>query len=158
MKVYNIKLLTLSLILCLGAGGIGSLFTTPAISTWYTTLNKPVFSPPNFIFAPVWITLYILMAIAFYLVLINKSKDKRMAITFFLTQLVLNVFWSVIFFGLHNPIFAFVEIIILWIAIFLTIKSFYKISRNASYLLIPYLLWVSFASVLNLSIVLLNPF
>lgn len=157
MKVYNIKLLMLSIILCLGAGGLGSVFTTPAIGTWYTTLNKPVFSPPNFIFAPVWITLYILMAIAFYLVLINKSKDKKMAITFFLTQLILNVFWSIIFFGLHNPIFAFVEIIILWIAIFLTIKSFYKISRNASYLLIPYLLWVSFASVLNLSIVLLNP-
>ena len=156
MKIENLKLLVFSLILCLGAGAIGSLFTTPAINTWYTTLNKPIFNPPNFIFAPVWTILYILMAISLYFVLISKAKNKTLAVKLFLSQLILNILWSVLFFGLHNPLLAFLEIIILWISILLTIIYFYKISKNASYLLIPYLLWVSLAGVLNLSIVLLN--
>lgn len=144
------------MVLCLGAGAIGSLFTTSAIRTWYTILNKPSFNPPNFVFAPVWTTIYILMAIAFYLVLKEKSKDKNTAVILFLVQLVFNVIWSVLFFGFHNPLLALSEIIILWISILLTIIYFYKISKNASYFLIPYLLWVSFAAVLNLSIVFLN--
>lgn len=157
MKIGNLKLLVFSLILCLGAGAIGSVFTTSAIGTWYTTLNKPSFNPPNFIFAPVWTTLYILMAVSFYLVLISKVKDKQLAVRLFLVQLFLNIFWSVLFFGLHSPLLALFDIILLWILILLTIKYFYKISHSTSYLLIPYLLWVSFAIILNLSIALLNP-
>lgn len=157
MKAKDIKLLVFSLILCLGAGAIGSVFTTSAIGTWYATLNKPSFNPPNFIFVPVWTMLYILMAVSFYLVLISKVKDKQLAVRLFIAQLFLNIFWSVFFFGLHSPLLALFDIILLWILILLAIKYFYKISHSASYLLIPYLLWVSFAGVLNFSIVLLNP-
>jgi tryptophan-rich sensory protein len=147
----NIPLLILSVGLCLGAGILGSFFTISAIPEWYSTLNKPFFSPPNWIFAPVWTVLYILMGVSLYLVWLKKKVP-----TVFWIQLILNAAWSVIFFGLKNPGLAMVNILALWIAIFLTIKSFYKISITASNLLIPYLLWVSFASILNLSIVLLN--
>lgn len=149
--------LVLSIGICLGSGIIGSLFTTPAISTWYVTLNKPFFSPPNWIFAPVWTILYILMGISLYLVWTSRGKIKQNALSIFFVQLGLNVLWSIIFFGLKNPIFAFVDIVALWIGIFLTIKSFTKINKLAGNLLIPYLLWVSFATLLNLSIVILNP-
>lgn len=153
----NIKLLILSLVLCLGAGGLGSIFTAPAIGAWYQTLNKPSFNPPNYIFAPVWTTLYILMGISFYLILINKIKNKALAVKLFVAQLLLNILWSILFFGLHNPVVSLFEIIILWASIAFTITVFYKISRTASYLLIPYLAWVSLAGVLNFSIALLNP-
>src|SRR3989344_102107 len=157
-SLKNIKLFILSLVLCLGAGAIGALFTTPAINTWYATLNKPIFNPPNFIFATVWTTLYILMGMSFYLVLVSETKDKALAVKLFFFQLFLNILWSFLFFGFHSPLLAMFEIIILWVSILLTIIHFYKISKNASYLLIPYLIWVSFAAVLNLSIVLLNPY
>lgn len=148
----NIPKLILSIGLCLGVGIVGSFFTTSSIPTWYATLNKPFFSPPNFIFAPVWTTLYILMGISLYLVW-QKGKVP----TIFWIQLILNFLWSILFFGLKNPVLGFVEIVVLWITIFLTIKNFYPISKWAAYLLIPYLLWVTFASILNLSIVILNP-
>lgn len=154
MKVNLPKLFT-SIVLCLGVGGLGSVFTAPAIAAWYSTLNKPVFSPPNFIFAPVWTTLYILMGISLYLLWTSK-KNKNAAIKLFLIQLGLNFLWSLIFFGMHSPQLAFVEIISLWIAIFLTIRISAPISKNAAYLLYPYFLWVSFATLLNLSIALLN--
>ncbi|MEK7573151.1 MAG: TspO/MBR family protein [Patescibacteria group bacterium] len=142
--------------LCLGAGAIGSLFTTPAINTWYVTLNKPSFNPPNYIFAPVWTILYILMGLSFYLILVSKEREKQTAVMFFVLQLILNVLWSLVFFGLHSPLGALITIVLLWISILMTIINFYKISKPASYLLIPYILWVSFASVLNLSIGMLN--
>ncbi len=148
----NIPKLILSVGLCLGAGVIGSFFTTQSIPAWYATLNKPFFSPPNWIFAPVWTILYILMGVSLYL-----AWQKKKVPAVFWIQLILNVTWSIIFFGMRNPALAFVNIIALWIAIFLNTKSFYKINRPASYLLIPYLLWVSFASFLNLFVVLLNP-
>jgi len=148
--------LLLSLALCLGAGVLGSVFTTSAIPTWYQTLNKPFFSPPNWLFAPVWTVLYVLMGISLYLVWTSKSKLKQNALTLFFIQLGLNAIWSIIFFGLQNPLFALVEIVAMWLAIFLTIKVFYKINKPASNLLIPYLVWVSFATILNLSIVILN--
>ncbi|MDO8498562.1 MAG: TspO/MBR family protein [bacterium] len=152
LKAIRIPKLILSLGLCLGAGVLGSVFTTSAIPAWYATLNKPVFAPPNSVFAPVWTTLYILMGISLYLV-----WQKKKVPSVFWVQLVLNTLWSIIFFGLKNPALAFVNIVALWIAIFLTIKSFYKINKLASYLLIPYLLWVTIASLLNLSIIILNP-
>ena len=142
--------LFLSIGLCLLAGGVGSIFTTSAIPTWYATLDKPFFSPPNFVFAPVWTTLYILMGISLYLVWKKKFP------TIFGVQLFLNFLWSIIFFGMRNPSLALVDIVALWIAIALTIKSFYKISKLSAYSLTPYLLWVSFATLLNLMIVLLN--
>jgi tryptophan-rich sensory protein len=152
IMLINIPKFILSIGICLGAGVLGSVFTVSAIPDWYVTLNKPFFSPPNFVFGPVWTILYILMGISLYLV-----WTKRGVPTVFWVQLALNALWSIIFFGLKNPLLAFVEIIILWLAILLTTKSFYKINKLAANLLIPYLAWVTFATILNLSIVILNP-
>jgi len=143
--------LILSIGICLGAGILGSFFTVSSIPNWYVTLNKPFFSPPNWVFGPVWTILYILMGYSLYLV----WKKKKVPSVFWL-QLILNASWSIIFFGMKNPGLALIDIALLWVAIVLTIKSFYKISKSAAYLLIPYLLWVSFASILNISIWLLN--
>lgn len=148
----KIPRLIFSIGVCLGAGIIGSVFTFSSIPTWYAALNKPSFSPPNWVFGPVWTILYLLMGISLYLV---WQKKKVPAV--FWVQLVLNALWSVIFFGLKNPVLAMLDIAVLWVAIYLTIKSFYPISKIAAYLLLPYLLWVTLASVLNLSIVILNP-
>lgn len=153
----KIKLIA-AILICEGVGILGSLFTAPSIPTWYKSLNRPTFSPPNWVFAPVWTLLFLLMAISAYLVW-NKGLKKtqvREAMYVFIFQLLLNFFWSFFFFGIRQPYLAFLEIIALWLAILLTIIKFYKISKAASYLLIPYILWVSFAAVLNLSIVLLN--
>lgn len=147
--------LAVSILLSLGAGFLGSAATAPAIESWYANLDKPFFNPPNWIFAPVWTLLYIFMAIAFYLIWISGKKIKRPAILYFV-QLGLNTFWSILFFGLKIPSVALLEIIILWIFIYLTAQSFYKINKLAGYLLIPYLAWVSFATLLNYYIVLLN--
>ncbi len=152
----NLPKLVFSLGICLGAGVVGSFFTFDAISTWYASLNKPFFSPPNFVFGPVWTTLYIMMGISLYLVWTVESKLKKAAMRLFWVQLALNLAWSIVFFGMRNPDLAFVNILLMWVFIFLTIKAFYPISKTASYLLIPYLAWVSFASVLNLAIVILN--
>lgn len=149
------KLLVQSLALPLIVGVFGSAVTLNSISTWYVTLNKPVFSPPNFLFGPVWTTLYVLMGIALYLILVSNKK-KEHAIKIFLLQLFLNLLWSLVFFGLHNILLAFVVILLLWAAIFQNIRVFLKISKTAGQLLIPYILWVSFAALLNLSIFLLN--
>ena len=147
----NLPRLIFSIGICLLAGGLGIIFTTSAIPTWYATLNKPFFSPPNFVFAPVWTTLYILMGISLYLV-----WAKGWVPTIFWIQLVLNTVWSIIFFGMRNPLLALVDVAILWLAIILTIKAFNKINKLAANLLYPYLVWVSFASILNLFIVMLN--
>lgn len=143
--------LLLSIIVCLSAGLIGSLFTVAAIPTWYAALIKPSFSPPNWIFAPVWTTLYILMAVAMYLVWQKKGTLKL-----FLIHLVVNAGWSVVFFGLRSIPGGMVVIIILWGLIVAVIRQFYRIDRRAAYLLLPYLVWVSFASILNFSLLVLN--
>ena len=149
--------LFLAVLICEGIGILGSIFTIPAITTWYQTLNKPQFSPPNFIFGPVWTTLYFLMGVSIYLVLEQKlKKEKDTIIIFFSIQLFLNFLWSIIFFYLHLPLLAFLEILFLWGSILVLIIKFWKFSKPASYLLIPYLLWVSFAAILNASIVILN--
>jgi len=153
-KGIKILKLIISILICQGAGAIGSLFTSPAISTWYATIQKPSFNPPNWIFAPVWTLLFLLMGISLYLIWSKGFKDKEIktAIFIFFAQLILNIFWSILFFGLQSPLYAFIEIIILWVAILFTIISFYKISKTAAFLLLPYILWVSFAGYLNYSI------
>lgn len=140
------------------AGIIGSIFTSPSIASWYSVLTKPALNPPSWVFGPVWTTLFVFMGISAFLIW-KKGLDQKgvkLALGIFLGQLVLNTLWSIIFFGLHSPFWAFIEIIFLWLAILATIVAFYKISKTASWLLIPYLLWVSFASYLNYSIYALN--
>lgn len=133
-------------------------FTIAAIGGWYQTLNKPFFSPPNWIFGPVWIILYFLMGVSAFLVWEKGLKKIRVKITlyYFLAQLVLNFVWSFLFFGLHSPILGLIDIVLLWILIVLTIVKFQEVSKTASYLLLPYILWVSFAAILNFSIVIIN--
>jgi len=147
-----------SILICQCAGLVGSLFTTSTIPTWYATLEKPFFNPPNWIFGPVWTLLFILMGIALFLIWDKgwKNKKIKIAMIIFGVQLILNIFWSILFFGFLSPFYAFVEIIFLWLAILVTIIYFYQISRPASWLLVPYILWVSFASVLNFYIWRLN--
>jgi benzodiazapine receptor len=154
----EIAKLVSSIILCQAVGMMGSIFTKPAILSWYGPLKKPFFTPPDWVFAPVWIILYILMGVAAFLVW-RKSihqKQTRSALILFGVQLVLNVLWSVMFFGLRSPLAGLIEISILAVAILLTIQSFLQVSRVAGLLLIPYFLWVAFASGLNLSIWVLN--
>ena len=149
--------LAICIVICILAGIIGSLFTNKNIPTWYTTINKPSFNPPNWVFAPVWTTLYVLMGISLFLVWNRRdSMNITPALFFFITQLILNALWSYIFFGMKLIFFGFVEICILWIFILLSIISFSGISLTASLLLVPYLLWVSYASVLNYYIFKLN--
>ena len=148
----------LSIIGCELVGIAATPFTTAGIYTWYNRIIKPSFQPPNWVFGPVWTILYALMGIAAYLVW-EKGWEKRevkTALGIFGIQLILNFFWSFIFFGNKAFGWAFVEILVLWIFIALTIWKFYKISKTAAYLLIPYILWVSFASVLNGAIWWLN--
>jgi benzodiazapine receptor len=150
--------LVASVVGCELVGIIGTPFTISAISTWYVFLNKPFFSPPNWIFGPVWTILYFFMGVSAFLVWqkgLNHKKVKK-ALTYFKLQLFFNFLWSILFFGLHSPILGLVDIIVLLVSIILTIGAFYKISKIAAYLLIPYLLWVSFATILNISIVVLN--
>lgn len=158
MKFKTLKFI-ISIVICQAAGFFGSLFTTPKIATWYQGVTKPSFNPPNYLFGPVWTLLFILMGISLYIIWISKFKDrtyKKEVITIFAIQLVLNIFWSILFFGFESPMLAFFEIIALWVSIFATIIGFYKISKIASLILIPYILWVSFASVLNFFIWKLN--
>lgn len=147
-----------SVVLCELVGIISAPFTIVSIPTWYRTLNKPFFSPPNWVFGPVWTILYVLMGVSLYLVWKKgvKNEKTRTALLYFFIQLALNFLWTFIFFGFHSPLAAFVTIVILWIMILVSIRKFYPLSKTAAYLLIPYILWVSFASVLNFSIVVLN--
>ncbi len=147
-----------SVVGCELIGILGTPFTITAIPTWYASLNKPFFSPPNWVFGPVWTILYFLMGISFYLILKRgwKKKVVKSAGMFFLAQLLLNFLWSPIFFGLQSPLLGLITIVVMWILIVITMKKFYPLSRLAFYLLIPYLLWVSFATVLNAAILFLN--
>jgi tryptophan-rich sensory protein len=158
LKRMEIFKLAVSFILCQLAGVMGSIFTRPAIGGWYATLRKPSFTPPDWVFAPVWIILYSLMGVAAYLVWRKGLGEKqvRKAMILFSGQLILNALWSWIFFGLRSPLAGFVEIAILSVVLIFTIQSFFKISKPAGALLIPYFLWVAFASGLNLSIWVLN--
>lgn len=158
MKINNIFKLIIAIVVSELAGIIGLVFTTPSIAGWYAGLVKPALNPPAWVFGPVWTTLFALMGIAAFLVWKNglDRKDVKIALGIFIGQLVLNTLWSIIFFGLHNPGLAFIEIIFLWLAILATIIAFTKISWPAVWLLVPYILWVSFAGYLNYSIWQLN--
>jgi len=148
--------LVLSILLCQGAGIIGSFFTVTSIPTWYATLNKPFFNPPNWLFAPVWTILYALMGIYLYLIWTSNKKEAGKLKRFFLIHLLLNSLWSIVFFGLKSPFGAlFIILILVFMIAYLIIKGF-KINRYAPYLLMPYLTWVSFATILNAAIWVLN--
>ncbi len=153
MVLRSPKRLILSLLASYAAAALGSLATFPSIPTWYAGLHKPAFNPPNWIFGPVWSVLYTLMGIALYLVWVKKSKrPKRVAYILFGTQLALNTLWSVVFFGLHSPAVGVIIILALLLAIVATMISFWRFSRAAALLLVPYVAWVSFASALNIAI------
>lgn len=158
MKKIDWRKLIISIGLCEGAGIIGSLFTVSAIPTWYATLVKPSFNPPGWIFGPVWTTLYALMGISLYRIWKKGTKKKQVqyALMLFGIQLVLNALWSLIFFGAHNLVGALVEIVVLLGFIIATIAEFRKLDKLATYLLTPYLLWVTFATFLTYSIWRLN--
>jgi len=154
----------ISIIIAQLAGAVGSFFTAPSIQSWYIFLEKPFFSPPNWLFAPAWITLYALMGIAAFLVWSSYKKNAeektkkeiKTALWLYGIHLVFNALWSVIFFGLQNPVWAFFEILILWVLILVVALKFCKIRRAAGILFIPYILWVSFAAILNFTIWQLN--
>ncbi len=154
MKINNAFKLIIAIVVSELAGIIGSVFTISAIPNWYAGLVKPALNPPSWVFGPVWTTLYALMGIAAFLVWRNgwERKEVKTALSIFGLQLFLNAIWSIIFFGLHSPGWALVDIVALWFAIVWTIAVFYKISKPAAYLLLPYILWVSFASYLNYAI------
>lgn len=174
MKYKKIFKLIISILICQMAGAIGSVFTVPQIEGWYDTLNKPSFTPPGSFIGLVWTILFFLMGISLYLVwekdwrseISNRDQkakywnklseklwkgewSKENAILIFTLQLILNILWSVVFFGLQSPGLAFFELLMLWWAILFTIVCFYRISKPAAYLLIPYIAWVSFAGILN---------
>jgi benzodiazapine receptor len=157
-KRVEIAKLVTSIILCLVVGMMGSIFTKPAILSWYVSLRKPFFTPPDWVFAPVWIILCIPMGVAAFLVRRKgcQQKQTRSALILFGVQLILNPLWSFMFFGLRSPLAGLIEISILSLAILLTIQSFLRVTRIAGLLLIPYFLWVALASGLNLSIWVLN--
>lgn len=161
MKINNLGKLIISILICLGAALLGSAFTTPSIATWYAFLEKPSFSPPNWLFAPAWTILFIMMGVALSLIWQkgfkkNTTLKTKQAIIIFFIQLALNVAWSFFFFHYHSPFLAFVDIIILWLFILLTLIKFWRINKIAGGLLIPYLVWVTFASFLNYAVYKLN--
>ena len=157
--------LGLSMLFCELAGVLGSFFTLSSVRGWYLTLAKPALNPPSFVFGPVWTLLYALMGVALYLVLrqggegalsMGRVRRVRLAVLVFLLQLSLNILWSVAFFGLQSVAGALVVILLLWLSIVWTMQLFAKQSRAAAWMLVPYLLWVTFAVYLNLMIWTLN--
>ncbi|UCG10776.1 MAG: tryptophan-rich sensory protein [Dehalococcoidia bacterium] len=157
-RAQDIIKLVVSIVACQVAGLIGSVFTTPSIPTWYAALQKPAFTPPNWLFAPAWLTLYLLMAIAAFLIWRKglAQKEVKTALLIFAIQLILNALWSVAFFGLKSPLAGFIVIALLWVAILFTILRFFRLSAVAGALMLPYILWVSFAAALNIAIWQLN--
>lgn len=149
--------LAISIAICFGAAGLGAALTDVSVDDWYVGLNKPAWNPPNWIFGPVWSALYLGMAIAAWLVWRQRQVDPRVGLSLFGVQLILNVAWSGLFFGLRNPAAAFVDVILLWWAILATIFAFARSSRGGAVLLVPYIGWVSFAALLNWTIWRMNP-
>jgi tryptophan-rich sensory protein len=157
MRLQSALALAVSILICLGAAGLGSRFTTPAIGSWYLALRKPAWNPPNWVFAPVWTLLYLSMGTAAWLVWRRAGiSGAKLALGLFALQLVLNVGWPAIFFAARRPGWAFLEIIILWLAILATTLSFHAVWPAAGWLMAPYLAWVSFAATLNYAIWMLN--
>jgi translocator protein len=140
--------------LCLGAGFVASSATMQSVVEWYPTLNKPSWTPPNWLFAPVWTVLYIMMAVAAWLVW--RAGNSKTALFLFFGQLLLNVAWSFLFFGAQSPLLGLINIVLMWLAIAITIFAFAMRSRLAAFLMVPYICWVSLATALNASIYMLN--
>ncbi len=157
-NISDIAKLSISIVVCQLMGFVGAFFTTPAINGWYQTINKPIFTPPNWLFAPVWTTLFLLMGVSFFLIWRGKSKngEKKVAVIVFGIQFLFNILWSIVFFSLHSLLGGLIEIFVLWLMIWLTIITFCRVSRLAAYLLIPYVVWVTVAMILNFSIWLIN--
>lgn len=154
----NTTKLIISIALPVAVGATSGFFTATGVDSWYQTINKPSWNPPGWIFGPVWTTLYVMMGIALFLVWKSNTNEalKKTAITLFAVQMVLNFFWSFIFFKQEQSGWALVEIIVLWVAILLTIFAFAKVNKTAAWLLVPYISWVSFATILNYTIWKLN--
>jgi len=155
----KITRIAVAVIVCLTVGYSSSTVTKSGVETWYPTIIKPVFNPPNWVFMPVWTLLFVLMGIAAGLIwdkIKEQNVEVKKALGFFLIQLALNAIWSYLFFGLKNPMLALIEIALLWLMIYETYLKFIKINKTAGYLLIPYMAWVGFAAILNASIWLLN--
>lgn len=147
---HDLGMLGLLLLLCFSVAAVGGLVTRPAIDGWYATLTKPLWTPPNWLFAPVWSVLYVLMAFAAWVYWRSTAPGRRgWPWVVFFVQLALNLLWSVLFFGLRSPAMALVDVVLLWIAIAATAAGFLRSSRLAAGLMLPYLAWVSFAAILN---------
>ncbi|MFH0951487.1 MAG: TspO/MBR family protein [bacterium] len=157
-KFNQALLLVVALLFAQLAGWFGSIFNFVSLADWYPTLAKPGFMPPGWLLGPVWTALFLLMGYALFLILKGHwhKKQRNLAMLVFLVQWLLNISWSFIFFVWQNPLLALVEIIILWLAIMWNIIVFYRLNKTAAYYLLPYLLWVTFALVLNANIVVLN--
>lgn len=155
----RIKKILIFIATCIGVGYLSGIATQSGANTWFLTLEKPFFNPPDWIFAPVWGLLYIMMGVAAGIIWSRIDYDRdavKKALLFFAIQLALNALWPVLFFGLHNPLLALIEIVILWLMIYETYVQFSKIDKIAGWLFIPYLLWAGFATVLNASLWWLN--
>jgi tryptophan-rich sensory protein len=159
MNKTDLGRLLLAVALCQAAGIFGSVFTASSIPTWYATLQKPSFSPPNWIFGPVWVTLYTLMGLSLFLVWKRSAgnREVRTSMKIFGAHLLLNALWSFLFFGLRSPAAGFLGITAVLATLLVVVTRFRRVSRNAALILLPYVAWVSFATILNLSIWLLNP-
>jgi tryptophan-rich sensory protein len=159
MEKNELYRLILSIIICQMAGVIGSIFTAGSVTSWYPTLVKPSFSPPGFYIGLIWIVLFTLMGISLFLICRETPGNPaaRIALYFFAVQLIVNVLWSVAFFGMRSPISGLVVIAFLWVLILIMTIKFWPINRTAALLLIPYIVWVSIAAYLNFSIWRLNP-
>ena len=158
ITIQSYPMLAAAILFCMIVGSLGSLVTTTGSGSWYASLEKPFFAPPNWVFAPVWITLFILMGIALYLVWQcgTENRDVQIALAIFGVQFFLNVIWSFLFFGLQSALLGFIDIILLWVMIVATIGAFYRVKKSAAYFLIPYIAWVTFASALNGAIYFMN--
>lgn len=155
-KIHVLKLIT-AIFLPIAIGAFGGWITSQAIPDWYEQLKKPIFNPPMWLFGPVWTILYFLMGFSFYLIWKQEpSSSRNVALWLFAIQLLLNLGWTILFFNFHWIGLAFVEIIILWVVIFAMFIQFYPLNIIAAYLNLPYLLWISFAAILNGSIYFLN--
>ncbi len=159
ITIQSYPKLAAAVLFCVIVGSLGSLVTITGPGSWYSTLAKPFFAPPNWVFAPVWITLFVLMGISLYIVWESGTgkRDVKLAIGLFGVQFALNVIWSFLFFGLESPLLGFIDILLLWVMIAATILAFYRVKKGAAYLLIPYIAWVSLASALNGAIYFMKP-
>lgn len=157
--VQSLIKLAVSIVICLAAGFFGSMVTITGPGSWYDQLVKPWFNPPGSLFGPVWTMLYILMAIALYLVVKDglEKPGVKLAAGLFAVQIILNTTWSYAFFGLESPFLGFINLVILWIFILATTVAFYRVRKDAAALMVPYIAWVTFAGVLNYTIMILNP-